>query len=252
MEGILANANTTEIGATAFIELDHKIFTPLHDSHGNIIAIKGSKSLETYSYDAFGAHDLSRNPWRYQSKRTDSTGLINFGRRYYIPELGRWLTPDPAGFTDADNLYQYALNNPFSHHDPYGESLGGYLFGVGEMALGLALVAGFTVAEIGTCGGFTFGIGIATTGIGLMAHGASIAAANSHDLSMPSRSHTTHRSYDGRDPHADTYLRKKADKNTNPFDGPVDEDIMIVDEDGNIIPIKEGNKDMTILMSKEI
>jgi len=45
---------------------------------------------------------------------------VNFGRRYYVPELGRWLTPDPAGFTDGMNLYAYVHNDPLTHLDEYG------------------------------------------------------------------------------------------------------------------------------------
>src|SRR4029077_6147994 len=42
---------------------------------------------------------------------------------YYCPETGRWITPDPAGFTDGPNLYAYVQNNPLTLFDPYGLSL---------------------------------------------------------------------------------------------------------------------------------
>lgn len=46
------------------------------------------------------------NPWKYSSKRLDAeTGLLYFGRRYYAPDIGRWITPDPAGLADGPNLY---------------------------------------------------------------------------------------------------------------------------------------------------
>jgi RHS repeat-associated protein len=48
------------------------------------------------------------NPWKFSSKRFDpETGFIYFGRRYYDPEIGRLITPDPAGFADGPNLYAY-------------------------------------------------------------------------------------------------------------------------------------------------
>jgi RHS repeat-associated protein len=60
------------------------------------------------------------NPWLFAGKRHDSSGLINFGRRYYNPEFGRWITCDPQGFTDGPNLYAYVNNNPLTHFDEYG------------------------------------------------------------------------------------------------------------------------------------
>jgi len=71
---------------------------------------------ETYRYSAFGEEQLFdenntfqdsvSNPWRFSSKRTNpETGFIFFGRRYYSSLIGRFLTPDPVGFSDGPNLY---------------------------------------------------------------------------------------------------------------------------------------------------
>ena len=61
------------------------------------------------------------SPWRFASKRFDpESGLIFFGRRYYSPTVGRFLTPDPIGFTDGPNLYSYVHNCPLILVDPYG------------------------------------------------------------------------------------------------------------------------------------
>ena len=59
---------------------------------------------------------------RYAAKHFDpEVNLIFFGKRYYDPELARWLTTEPADFLDSINLYQYTLNNPFRYCDPKGE-----------------------------------------------------------------------------------------------------------------------------------
>ncbi len=58
--------------------------------------------VASYSYDAFG-RTLSATgpmadafPFRFSTKYYDSeTGLYYYGRRYYSPDLGRWLNPDP-------------------------------------------------------------------------------------------------------------------------------------------------------------
>jgi RHS repeat-associated protein len=111
------------------------------------------KSAVEYDFTAFGEkkNPLKEhlfNPWQYTSKRLDPEfGLIYFGKRYYDPLLGRWLTTDPAGFANSLNLYQYVLNNPFRYLDPDGQiaaPLVFTLFGASEAGgLGLAtLLAG--------------------------------------------------------------------------------------------------------------
>ena len=37
-----------------------------------------------------------------------------------MPDLGRWITPDPAGYTDGLNLYAYVHNDPLAYIDPDG------------------------------------------------------------------------------------------------------------------------------------
>ena len=38
----------------------------------------------------------------------------------YHPTLGRWTAPDPAGYIDGMNLYQYCSSNPAAQTDPMG------------------------------------------------------------------------------------------------------------------------------------
>ncbi|WP_312948285.1 RHS repeat-associated core domain-containing protein [Superficieibacter sp.] len=47
------------------------------------------------------------------------TGLHYNTFRYYAPDMGRFLTPDPIGLAGGINLYQYAPN-PLSWIDPLG------------------------------------------------------------------------------------------------------------------------------------
>ena len=122
---ILGHAPHAEIGAAIAIELNRKIHLPIHDLQGNIAALQPINSDPTlYRYSAFGEEKIfgqAISPWRFSSKRSDSQSqLVYFGRRYYIPSFGRWLTPDPAGFTDGMNLYAYVHNNPLMEMDLYG------------------------------------------------------------------------------------------------------------------------------------
>jgi RHS repeat-associated protein len=122
---ILGETPHAEIGAAIAIELDQKVYVPIHDLQGNLALLQpvGSKPT-TYRYSGFGEEKIfgeAISPWRFSSKRTDGQNhLVYFGRRYYIPSFGRWLTPDPAGFTDGMNLYAYVHNDPLTHFDEYG------------------------------------------------------------------------------------------------------------------------------------
>lgn len=116
---VLGNGSGAEIGASISIELLDKIYTPIHDLFGNIVEIL---DLASNNFTAFGESTTPiTTPWGFSSKRHDPfTGLIFFGRRYYDPTNGRWLTPDPAGYTEGPNLYAYLLNTPLTQTDPYG------------------------------------------------------------------------------------------------------------------------------------
>ena len=48
------------------------------------------------------------------------TGLHYNLNRYYNPELGRYMEPDPIGLEGGSNPYVYAGNNPISNIDPSG------------------------------------------------------------------------------------------------------------------------------------
>ncbi len=117
------------------LEIKGTPYVPLHDMSGNVICLLDLKGevIERYRYTSFGESEIlsptgerrSRstigNPWQYASKRLDEeTGLIAFGVRYYDPSLGRWITPDPAGFTDGPNLYAYVHNCPLLNFDQFG------------------------------------------------------------------------------------------------------------------------------------
>jgi len=58
-----------------------------------------------------GFHGLEEDP---------ATGLIYARNRWFDPELGRFASVDPMGYSDGPNLYQYGLNNPINFSDPLG------------------------------------------------------------------------------------------------------------------------------------
>ncbi|MCH9608833.1 MAG: hypothetical protein S4CHLAM45_07450 [Chlamydiales bacterium] len=122
---ILGEGLGAEIGATVFIELKGKTYIPIHDHQGSLKLLLDSKGnlKEVCRYTAFGEQltPSKLSPWRFASKRyDDETGYTYFGRRYYSPLLGRFITPDPLGFDDGPNLYAYVHNCPFTLIDLHG------------------------------------------------------------------------------------------------------------------------------------
>ena len=49
-----------------------------------------------------------------------ASGLYYYRARYYLPEVGRFLTPDPTGLSGGSNPYTYVGSNPVNFRDPFG------------------------------------------------------------------------------------------------------------------------------------
>jgi RHS repeat-associated protein len=82
----------------------------------------------------------------HTGKKLDpATELYYFNQRYYDPEIGRFLTEDPAG--QYMNPYLYAANSPLNYYDPDG------LWGIG---LNLWVIS-FRIGDDGISGG-VFGV----------------------------------------------------------------------------------------------
>jgi len=128
---ILGEGLGAEIGAAVLYEIKEKTYVPIHDIQGSVVTLidlATKRPVECYRYTAYGEEltEDKLSPWRFASKRVEETGLIFFGRRYYYPELGRWITPDPIGFKGGPNLYAYIHNSPLTEMDLYG------LLGIGN------------------------------------------------------------------------------------------------------------------------
>lgn len=142
------HGNTLSQKAIAF-ELYNKLYVPLYDMAGNVVGLVNSDTksiIERYEYTAFGEETIYNqfgekaknssvsNPWRFAGKHNQA-GLICFGFRFYDPELGRWTSPDPAGFIDGANRYAYLRNNPLNCFDRFGlasesqNAFEGYFYG---------------------------------------------------------------------------------------------------------------------------
>lgn len=123
---------------TLAVEQQGQLFVTLCDLQGNIIALVDPDTREmlgSAQWTAFGEKISASGyqaSWNYQGKRVDPfTQFIAFGKRDYDPNTGSWTTPDPAGFIDGPNLYQYTWNNPLCFQDRWGLSSGheDYIYG---------------------------------------------------------------------------------------------------------------------------
>jgi RHS repeat-associated protein len=81
------------------------------------------KAVYTPFGEAVPSIQTVENPFRFPGQYYDQeTGLHYNYFRYYNPQTGRYITPDPIGLEGGINLYAYVANNPINEIDPLGLS----------------------------------------------------------------------------------------------------------------------------------
>ncbi len=100
---------------------------PTFDAVGAVRHLVNTSGTITDSYtaDVFGQQLSSSgstvNPYQYGGEWgyiTDPSGLLQLGARFYWPEVGRFVSQDPA--RDEMNWYSYVNANPVTRIDPAG------------------------------------------------------------------------------------------------------------------------------------
>ena len=115
-----------------------------YDGLGSVRAItdSGESIVETYTYDVYGKptlYDATHteipqsqfgNRYYFTGREFDkASGLYYYRARYYNPELGRFMSPDPIGPDDGPNLYTYCGNDPINWADATGLMSGKHRIG---------------------------------------------------------------------------------------------------------------------------
>ena len=98
----------------------------LYNAHGDVTALTANNGTVTknYEYNSFGVQksatdDGDENPYRYSGEYYDAeSGYTYLQARYYDPEMGRFISEDPA--MDGENWYVYCGNDPVNMVDPTG------------------------------------------------------------------------------------------------------------------------------------
>lgn len=118
----------------AYRDIDDVVRYPHVDRLGSTIALADGASIQPFRYSSFGESEepitglsgpLSYG-FRYTGQRISPfTRQYDYKARTYAPKLGRFLEPDPSGFTDGPNLYAYVLNDPVNNTDPTGMQCAG-------------------------------------------------------------------------------------------------------------------------------
>lgn len=112
-----------------FIILKDEAYRIINDHLGSVrlvIRLKDGSIAQEMIHDEFGR--VLKNtapgfqPFGFAGGLYDhNTNLVQFGARWYDPEIGRWISKDPLGFEGGDtNHYAYVSNDPLNLIDVSG------------------------------------------------------------------------------------------------------------------------------------
>lgn len=101
--------------------------------NGTAVLNTSGTVLERYAYSAFGIRRImaadftprstSSYAWDFGFQgqfRDNETGWSNYGYRFYVPSLGRWINRDPIGERGGWNQYRFVSNKPVNRNDQLG------------------------------------------------------------------------------------------------------------------------------------
>ncbi len=153
-----------------------KIAAIVYHPFGNVFSSSGNVDFRT-----FGAHPFDAE-----------SGFFYMRKRYYAPEIGRFLTPDPLAIYQAEKFlnnpkalhpFIYVANDPLNKTDPTGLSFWSVLGGVVGVIVGVIAAVAIVALTVMTAGAFgvfvavLVGIGLTVGAFGVMVGLYAIASA---------------------------------------------------------------------------
>jgi RHS repeat-associated protein len=136
--------------------LDRTLYAT-QDANYNVTGVFSTAGVaqERYQYDPYGRRDVLNARWAKQNTDNGSSaasgvgfefghqggrydlhsGFMLFRNRLLSPELMRWVSRDPSGYTDGANLYEGVRSSPQDLVDPSG--------------LGAGKIVGYVVRRVG-------------------------------------------------------------------------------------------------------
>ena len=111
---------------SCFDENTHASFGIVNNYFGDVVGLMSGGSFTPYQSDlgSYGpmpgssVNQAFQPQWR--SHYLDQTGFICMGARYYDPQSGRFISPDPLGHGASMSLYDYCNGDPVNGLDPDG------------------------------------------------------------------------------------------------------------------------------------
>ena len=96
------------------------------DERGSVLGVQDAGGAVTANrYDEYGVGSAA-NRFQYTGQAWMAPGLYNYRARAYAPQLGRFLQPDPIGYSSGINLYAYVNGDPINGVDPTGLAMVSY------------------------------------------------------------------------------------------------------------------------------
>ena len=127
------------LAITEVVGTSTNVFLPVCDHVGTVQSLVAAMTnnvvlstpvvVATYEYSPYGeliAQDgpnANSCPFGWSTKYRDSeTGLVYYGKRFYDPKAGKWLTVDPVGEAGGLNTTEFVGGDPVNNWDAMGEA----------------------------------------------------------------------------------------------------------------------------------
>jgi RHS repeat-associated protein len=127
---------------TALVDADSGDIVEAYDTdaYGNTLIFSAAGTDDNWWSDDDDTTDNPLCPFIFTGRRYDpETEIYYYRARYYVPELGRFISRDPIGYLGGMSLYEYTQGKPSRRVDPFGLLACRLKFMKGSEAVGFAL-----------------------------------------------------------------------------------------------------------------